>query len=61
MIVAEYTRLRCMRGVMRAEPHDFTADGTWNPTDGFMWELERELGGNLLANKYLAPFMVTGD
>jgi hypothetical protein len=75
--VAEYMALRCLCGATRAEhvhAHDLATDGTWNPTDdtlrvigmndrcrGFTWEMERELGGNPLVNKHLAPLMAPGD
>ena len=35
--------------------------GFTNDCKAFTWEMERELGGNPLANKHLRPLMVEGD
>ncbi len=77
MTVAEYMTLRCLCGATRAAHHHGhvpDADGACKPTEanlvvigpndrcrGFTWEIERELGGNPLENKHLAPLMGEGS
>ena len=68
--VAEYMERFCMCGApRRAHAHanngrlapEFKVVGVANGCEQFVDAIERELGGNPLTNKHLAPLMQQGD
>jgi hypothetical protein len=48
-------------GVLNPHPTELRVVGMTTDCKAFTWEIERELGGNPLENKYLRPLMVEGD
>lgn len=47
--------------VINPRPTKLRVIGIMNDCQAFTWEMERELGGNPLANEHLGPLMGEGD
>jgi hypothetical protein len=59
--VHSYSDLMLPDGTLNPAPSQLRVITLENDCSGFTWELERELGGNPLANRHLRPLMVDGN
>jgi hypothetical protein len=56
-----YDDLVLSDGRLNPHPTQLRVIGVTTDCKAFLWEMERELGGNPSQNKHLGPLMVEGD